>query len=720
MPLPNFEPTDLKTGYESINSQISALQSYKAVSDGQKQSTRNAGNSDAQYQGLFATQLNQISTQQKRFERNVPSSYSELLGLIQKTKGSGSQTSKDLRKILITAALKLEPEINQIVAQQAIKVLGCSQQQTYQGISENELILNGVNSLSALDPSKGVYLRITDIDFFKALTVEPESLIGRIYYERENIGSLQTYKNYYGLSGFPMNYELWERTQDPTKTYKDQYEVFYNGGSSKDRLFDFTFTKTDAFGNSGQFIRIFFIDRTGTPVDPGTDKLAYSGQTIVKSLNDYYKSIDIFSPKTLLANILNIAVGALSSGLSITQIQEQTKFAIILNRILGLCESGESEIDVSGVAKVSELDVVDDNFFEFNQIDENFIQETVNRVQGQYVTYEECGDVRFPVNTNSILNELDRFGRISDGLTVEQQVEEIEKILDSIPNTWEQSGTTQSINFSEIAFIENLISQIPLALASSIFTPKVLLPLFAFYQYLQNEILGFANQQIVSGNTVINVVNSNISSANTLNQQANLQVSSATQFAKKFKKFVLGVVGGVAARFIEILFQILKRELLNLIKTALEDIYRTSNNIYALKVRALITAGEFLVDAFVSIQNYRQCKSLVAQIQKILKLIARSIPNRPIISKGLIGLANYLPGTSPERAVINAIEISQGFGLPTGALADGQPNKMILYQLATQLAIKKEDAENGVVDIGVDPIQTVALGGVPVLVGKNR
>jgi hypothetical protein len=85
MPLPNFEPTDLKTGYESINSQISALQSYKAVSDGQKQSTRNAGNSDAQYQGLFATQLNQISTQQKRFERNVPSSYSELLGLIQKT-----------------------------------------------------------------------------------------------------------------------------------------------------------------------------------------------------------------------------------------------------------------------------------------------------------------------------------------------------------------------------------------------------------------------------------------------------------------------------------------------------------------------------------------------------------------------------------------------------------------------------------------------------------
>ena len=143
------------------------------------------------------------------------------------------------------------------------------------------------------------------------------------------------------------------------------------------------------------------------------------------------------------------------------------------------------------------------------------------------------------------------------------------------------------------------------------------------------------------------------------------------------------------------------------------DIYRTTNNIYALKVRSLITAGEFLVDAFVTIQNYRECKSLVAQIQKILKLISRSIPNRPTISRGLVGLANYLPGTSPERAVINTIEIMQGFGLPTGALADGQPNKMILYQIATQRGAKQEEAENGVVDIGIDPITSLP-------VGKNR
>jgi hypothetical protein len=62
----------------------------------------------------------------------------------------------------------------------------------------------------------------------------------------------------------------------------------------------------------------------------------------------------------------------------------------------------------------------------------------------------------------------------------------------------------------------------------------------------------------------------------------------------------------------------------------------------------------------------------------------------------------------------------QEFNLPTGPLSDGSPNKMTLYTLATQLGFKKEEAENGVVDIGVDPLQTAALGGIPVFVGKNR
>jgi hypothetical protein len=150
-----------------------------------------------------------------------------------------------------------------------------------------------------------------------------------------------------------------------------------------------------------------------------------------------------------------------------------------------------------------------------------------------------------------------------------------------------------------------------------------------------------------------------------------------------------------------------------LIRVILGDIAKTTKDVRIKKIQALLDAGEFLVTTFVAITNYRECKSLIAQIQKILKLISRQLPNTTPLSKSLVGLADYLPGVSPERATINAIEIAQKFGLPTGALADGQPNKMIFYQLATQKGLKFEDAANGVVDIGINPITLLP-------VGKNR
>ena len=69
-----------------------------------------------------------------------------------------------------------------------------------------------------------------------------------------------------------------------------------------------------------------------------------------------------------------------------------------------------------------------------------------------------------------------------------------------------------------------------------------------------------------------------------------------------------------------------------------------------------------------------------------------------------------MPGFSPERAAINAAEELQGFGVRTGPTPDGQPNKMIFYQIATQKGLSKEDAMNSVVDIGIDIITGLPIG----------
>ena len=65
----------------------------------------------------------------------------------------------------------------------------------------------------------------------------------------------------------------------------------------------------------------------------------------------------------------------------------------------------------------------------------------------------------------------------------------------------------------------------------------------------------------------------------------------------------------------------------------------------------------------------------------------------------LLGLASLLPGYSPERATINTIELLQSLGIPTGTLPDGSPNLMLLYNLATNKANDKEQAENGKIEV---------------------
>ena len=69
----------------------------------------------------------------------------------------------------------------------------------------------------------------------------------------------------------------------------------------------------------------------------------------------------------------------------------------------------------------------------------------------------------------------------------------------------------------------------------------------------------------------------------------------------------------------------------------------------------------------------------------------------------LLALSSLLPGFSPERATTNAIAGLQGLGIPTGTLPDGSPNLMLLYNLVSNKAVDKEEAENGKLEVAVFP-----------------
>lgn len=713
--LTNSSP-DLAEGYKSIDSQIGAFAAYTQATTAQKEIQSTQGNSDAPGSNKIAQQLNSIADSQKAFQRNVPTSYDQLLKLISKSSNANSQgggsveTFRELRRILISSAFQMEPYVAKIINEEAFKALGCSQQQTYPAVSQSTL--NSIPSLNLLPANESIYVNLEDIDFFGSLKVNPQSLIGKIYYETSTgFTQLSQFINYTGNQNkkFPMNYELRQRTLSENQTFKYEYELPYYG-KSVTNLFDFTYVKSNDIGANGDYLRVFLLQRPqkNTPFYPdqngNTSPLKYSANTIVDSLSDYYGSIKVFDARVFAGNLVNLLTGAVSANLTVTEVEDQSKFVLILNRIFGLCESGPNEINVAGTSKISEYDNVDDEFFSFTDVDNNNINQFVNDALSNTVTFIDCGNVNVPVNNQLILEQLTE---ISDDLSPTEQTDALEAILDSISQDFEEKFPGIGLNTS---FLQDIVNKIPTALLASLFTPKVLLPIFTFKSILENQVLGFANELIQSGNTIISSGNTNILSANTFNQFAQQRITSGVDFLKKFKKFVFGVVAKVAEKFLEILFEQLKKNLLRIVKLILKDIYKTTNDKRVLIIKSLLEVGEFIVQTVV---NYRECKSLVEQIQKILKLINKQIPGTASINKALLGFADALPGFSPERAAINAAEELQGYGVRTGPTPDGQPNKMIFYQIATQKGLSKEDAMNGVVDIGIS-----VLTGLPV--GKGR
>jgi hypothetical protein len=85
---------------------------------------------------------------------------------------------------------------------------------------------------------------------------------------------------------------------------------------------------------------------------------------------DYYDSINIFDFNNLIKNIFNY----LLDGADITQssspkeIEDKTKFMLLIERLCGKCFDNSDEINVSVISKIDELDDDSDDFFTFSEI----------------------------------------------------------------------------------------------------------------------------------------------------------------------------------------------------------------------------------------------------------------------------------------------------------------------------------------------------------------
>ncbi len=689
-----MQSLDIQSSANSIQSKIKSYKTYNNVSQSARELKSSAGNSASKATSQITSQLDKVKDYQKRYLKNPPNSMDQLLGFLGETQGNGSATSRYLRKVMLQAAAKIEPKLAAIVKSETIKALGCSIEQTYKGVSSADL---ANQPLPLLPQAQGIYIPISSIDIFTNLKTEPETPFGKIFYEKLQPSADTIFKPYGGYEPFPMNKQLYQLTES-NNTDRSFSQI--NGknylGESGQNLFDLQYSKTNSFGVTGDYYRVILIDR-----EDGSGNLS---NNVGEFINDYYSTIKLVDTVDIGANIVNILSGAISfkAQVGIGQLNEQSKFDLLVQRILGLCFDSRREIDVSGVAKVAELDGVDDSFFELTEIDLRNIEVAVSNIQNGVMEFEDCDNVKLPVDADSLIEQLVDLRDNLSGQTISDQVAALEAIIDSISQNPDWSVAIPN-NFNvAVAIDTNVIKKIPLAVASSVLTPKVLLPLYTLLSVVQSGATYTYNQAVTSANTATSNVNTAIGNAGSdIGASASNVVTNGTEFLKTFKTFSVQVISKINAEFLEVLFEILKRDIINLISSIIQDAVKSRiAKKYAMILRLIQIA--LVVSQLIS--DYRKCKSLLDNILLLLNLVGQSLGLKREIPLGLLALSGLLPGISPEKMTVGAIEALQALGIPTGGLPDGSPNLMLQFNMASNRGISTNIAEDG-------KIEGIGLGG---------
>lgn len=683
---------DLSQSWGAAKSKTKAILAFSQASSGARQLKSSAANSESPSNNLLNSQLDTIQSQQKRYLRNPPTSFTQLLELIGLVSGSGGSTINYLRRKLIETTVKIEPEIRKIISDEAIHVLGCSQEQTFNGFSSSNLNLN---PLSTLPEGEGIYVPVESLDIANLLKNSIDSPLGQILYEAPEVTTQSGFlRPYGGKVAFPMNKELNLRMDSSNlgRSYYTEFGKYYQGTSGQP-LFDFEYSKTNEFGVTQDCYRFALINK-----EPLTSDDVESGNNVGDFLSDYYSTIRLVDSVDIAASIMNVLSGAIDmkSNLSADQITQNSKFNLLLQRILGLCFDSRREIDVSGISKIAELDGVDESFFEFTEVDLRNIDVNVTNIQNRVVEFEDCDNIKLPVDFENIVSQLINFRGSLSGQTTEQQVESISSIIDSIyQNPDWQAFIPTNLNV-EVAINKDILNQIPIALAASILSPKVLLPIFVLLKVVESQGISTFNQAVTSTNTYIQSGNTTFGGVNNI-------VNNSIDFLRLFRTFNIQVVSKIGAIYLRTLYKILEKDIINLLFFINQDIQRSR----ILKRYTIITSLLQILNYYLIISqlidDYRRCKSLVNDILLLLNLISQSTGlTTNDIPAPLLALSGFLPGTDPSRSTINTIEFLQELGIPTGALPDGSPNLMVLAQLAGFKGADKENSENGKIEATID------------------
>lgn len=629
--------TDIKQGYKDATSKINSYNTTITTQASEKTLKKlSLGNNFELSKSESLKQLNNIGDNKQRLQSEIKNQYEELIDLVKTSlpskPTSNSNTINFLVKQVLTASQNTKSRISEVVIEESLKVAGCSEEQSFLG---NE---------TSSGPNK-IYVRVNQIDLFKLLKKDPSEGYNKILYEKENPVT--------GMIPFPMDKELYNRLQNEGVSLSDEFGSDYIGASGR-QIMDVKYV-TEYVQNGttyyGDFYEITLRNR------PNLNRVS-------DFLRDYYKSIDMLNFDGLMVKIMNSLTEFIdiSGGLTTSDKEEQSKFEKVIQRILGLCFDGNKEIDVSGTAKLSSLDNLDDSFFEMTSSDLRSIENQINNMVLGVTEFEDCGNVKLPVNTQAIFEDINEIRELPENEKVDSFIEKIEKL--SKDENWKLQ-LPDGINI-DVAIKDGLLKVIPRAVVTTILSPKVLLGLMVVLKSL--------------GSAIVN------------------EIEDFATFMKNMKTYLVNMVSRIASIFIEELFKLLKKNIRRLVETLMVEIIKESKNAQLKVITGIVYILLQLASAVV---DWRQCKSVVDEILNLLNLAIPGGSRPPTFALATAGL---LPGSSPTRTMANVTENFQKLGLPTGDMPDGSPNLALPAIFQQIKGSKDENLENGVVHSWCAPV----------------
>lgn len=644
-------PLDLKQGYEDVSSKINAYKTTIVTQSNEKLLKKIAASGDnleLKKSDVLKT-LNDLGDTKQRVGVEIKNQFEELIDLFKSSIPSSPNSDKQgidfLLKQVLGAAQNTKSRISEIFIEEALKTAGCSQSQTFDG--------NDPNS-----SNNKLYIRVNQIDLFNLLKRNPNEGNNNILYEKDDTSN--------GELPYSMDKELFNRIQNEGFSFSDEYGSDYIGASNNQIMNMKYVTSYVSNGTTyyGDYIEVTLRNR------PDLNRVS-------DFLRDYYSSIEMLNFDDVISKIMNSLTNFIDISAKVTTSEKEIKgkFEKILQRILGLCFDNTKEIDVSGNSKMSALDTLDDSFFELSPVDLRNIEIDINNMVEGVTEFEDCGNVKLPVNVDSLTNTINYVRGLPENQKVDAFIDEIEKL--SQDENWKLT-LPDGIDVN-VAIKGDILKLIPRSVVMSMLSPKVL--------------LGFMIVLKSLGNTVMD------------------DIEDFTSFMNNMRSFMVNMVSKIGSIFIEELFKLLKANIRQLVSTLLIDIVKEKANA---KIK-IITGVLYILIQLASIAvDWRQCKSVVDELLNLLNLSVSGagslIPGANSIPTFVTASTFLLPGFSPTRAMTNVTENLQKLGLPTGDLPDGSPNLMNAAIFQQIKGVNDEKLTNGKTETWCAPVAVTALG----------